>query len=86
MNRRGFLGMLGKLVAVGVAMGVAPKLMKPVSKFLVVDPRGGGDYTTIQAALDSLPATGGTLFLREGSYAWADITNHWRFRAEGRLP
>lgn len=68
MNRRGFLGLLGKLVAVGTAMGVAPGLLKPVKSWLVVDPSGGGDYTDIQAALDALPADGGTIFLREGSY------------------
>ena len=30
MNRRGFFGLLGKLVAVGVAMNVAPELLEPV--------------------------------------------------------
>lgn len=32
MNRRGFLGMLGKLVAVGAAMGVSPALIAPAEK------------------------------------------------------
>lgn len=32
MNRRGFLGLLGKLAAVGTAMSVAPPLLKPIQK------------------------------------------------------
>lgn len=32
MNRRGFLGMLGKLVAVGAAIGVSPTLIAPAEK------------------------------------------------------
>lgn len=35
MNRRGFLGLLGKLVTVGAAMGVAPGLIKPAEEKLV---------------------------------------------------
>jgi hypothetical protein len=30
MNRRGFFGLLGKLLAVGTAMSVAPELLAPV--------------------------------------------------------
>lgn len=30
MNRRGFFGLLGKLVSVGVAMGVSPSILEPV--------------------------------------------------------
>ena len=30
MNRRGFFGLVGKLLAVGAAMGVAPSLLEPI--------------------------------------------------------
>jgi len=35
MNRRGFLGLLGKLVAVGAAMGVPAEILKPVEGRLI---------------------------------------------------
>lgn len=42
----------------------------PSSVTLVVSPTAGeGDYTTIQAAIDALPAAGGTIALREGTYS-----------------
>lgn len=37
MNRRGFLGLLSKLAAVGSALGVAPGLLVPLAK-LAPDP------------------------------------------------
>lgn len=37
MNRRGFLGLLSKLVTVGSAMGVAPGLLAPLAE-LVPEP------------------------------------------------
>lgn len=41
-TRRGFFGLLGKLTAVGAAMGVAPQLLKPVQEAFDV---GRGDFT-----------------------------------------
>lgn len=38
MNRRGFFGLLGKLLAVGTAMSVSPKLLAPLKAVVVVDP------------------------------------------------
>lgn len=54
---------------------------------LVVDPGGRGDYTTIQAALDGLPAGGGEVFVREGTYAEAlTIPNkHVKIRGASRV-
>lgn len=34
MNRRGFFGLLGKLVAVGAAMSVAPAILEPVNRWV----------------------------------------------------
>jgi hypothetical protein len=34
MNRRGFFGMMGKLLAVGTAIGVSPKLLAPMEEKL----------------------------------------------------
>jgi hypothetical protein len=36
MNRRGFLGLLSKLVAVGTAMSVAPEVLAPLKE--IVEP------------------------------------------------
>lgn len=35
MKRRGFLGLLGKLLAVGGALGVAPEILEPVQARIV---------------------------------------------------
>jgi hypothetical protein len=49
--------------------GGGPSTPSPVAATFVVSPTPGvGDYTTIQAALNALPAEGGYLLVREGTY------------------
>lgn len=35
MNRRGFFGLIGKAIAVGITIGVSPKLFAPVQKVML---------------------------------------------------
>lgn len=36
--------------------------------YVVVDGSGNGDYTTISAALSAVASTGGTVYVRKGTY------------------
>lgn len=42
--------------------------VKKVVPFLIVATDGSGDYTTISAALSALPATGGHIYIKPGTY------------------
>lgn len=54
--------------------------------YITVDAAGAGDYTTIVAALAAVPAGGGTLFIRGGTYAggFTISTAKTRLLAEGK--
>lgn len=49
MNRRGFFGLLGKLLAVGAAIGVAPELLSPVQNALPETISGSATGTLTEA-------------------------------------
>jgi hypothetical protein len=51
MNRRGFLGLIAKLLAVGTAIGIDPTLLKPVAHFLFVDASAGPITIRLPAAM-----------------------------------
>jgi hypothetical protein len=65
MNRRGFFGLIGKLVAVAASMGVSPMLTAPLKTFL-----GATIYVkpgqSINEAISRLPVDGGTIILLAG--------------------
>jgi hypothetical protein len=67
MNRRGFFGLIGKLATVAASIGVSPIFTAPLKKVLC-GPIFIKPGESIQAALDSLPASGGTIFLLNGVY------------------
>lgn len=53
------------------AAGPAPRFAEPVRLVVASDGSGdfqGSDHTTIQGAIDALPATGGTVVIRAGQY------------------
>ena len=71
MNRRTFLSWLGLgAVSVVIPAPIKAALTKTVPRWghFVVDPLGGADFTTIQAALDALPSGGGIIHLQGGPY------------------
>lgn len=58
----------GAIDASKIADGVLPSTF-------VVDDSGNADYTTIQSAIDNLPASGGKIYIREGSYSSFNVTD-----------
>ncbi len=69
MNRRSFLSWLGLgAVSAVIPLPVQALFTKSAPRLasLVVDPAGGGDFTTIQAAIDALPSEGGTIYFGDG--------------------
>jgi hypothetical protein len=72
MDRRNFLkcltGLAGIAAYIGIPGATFAKLKLDGYGYVIVEPGG-----SIQAALDSLPEEGGTVFLREGTYQWVDL-------------
>lgn len=52
-----------------VSADITDLVTTPKSATLVVNAAGGGDYTTIAAAISNLPAGGGEILVREGTYS-----------------
>lgn len=63
MNRRGFFGLAGKLLAVGTAMGVSPGLLLPVKKKL--EEWWTWEWVQVGGPDISLPQPAGTAFAFE---------------------
>lgn len=71
-DRFGFLASLAALAALGLALtGFSAAVPLPFRPDIVVAPDGSGDFRSVQAAIDSIPA-GNTertvIFLRNGTY------------------
>src|SRR4051794_37306690 len=73
ITRRAAVGGLGALAAAGVYAGrTEPAAAAAVGGlYIVVDAAGGGDYTTIEAAVAAVPANT-TIFVKHGTYT---VTN-----------
>jgi parallel beta-helix repeat protein len=56
----------GTIVVADLATAVSSRLGKVATKIVATD--GSGDYMDIQSAINSLPATGGEVYVREGTY------------------
>jgi parallel beta-helix repeat protein len=56
----------GTVTAADLATEVSDRLGKVATVIVAAD--GSGDYTDIQSAIDSLPASGGAVYIREGTY------------------
>lgn len=48
--------------------GIGTDGERPAIEEIIVDVAGGGDFSNIQEAIDSLPAAGGAIKLRQGTY------------------
>lgn len=49
MNRRGFFGLLGKLIAVGATLGISPEILAPVQAALPATESAGTNATVTEA-------------------------------------
>jgi len=56
----------GTITTGDLATAVSNRLGKAATKIVAAD--GSGDYTDIQSAINALPASGGVVYIREGTY------------------
>ncbi len=56
----------GTIAAADLTTAVSNRLGKVATKIVAAD--GSGDYTDIQSAINALPASGGAVYIREGTY------------------
>jgi parallel beta-helix repeat protein len=56
----------GTITTGDLATAVSDRLGKVATKIVAAD--GSGDYTNIQSAINALPASGGVVYIREGTY------------------